>query len=40
MEAHLPGRKGAWGGNARDDRQFTNGVFWIWRTGAPWRDLP
>ncbi len=28
------------GGNARDTRQFINGVFWIPGTGAPWRDLP
>ena len=34
------GEKGTRGGNARDTRQFTNGVFWILRTEAPWLDLP
>ena len=24
----------------RDDRQMLNGILWILRTGAPWRDLP
>jgi transposase len=23
-----------------DDRRVLNGVFWIWRSGAPWRNLP
>ena len=40
LEPHLLGRKGTWGGNARNNRQFINAVIWILRTGAPWRDLP
>lgn len=34
IELLLPGRKGTWGGNARDNRQFINAVFWILRTGG------
>jgi transposase len=33
----LPSPKGRHG---HDDRLFLEGVCWIVRTGAPWRDLP
>jgi transposase len=31
-----PGR----GKHRADDRRVTNGIFYVLRTGAPWRDLP
>ncbi|MCL2707313.1 MAG: IS5/IS1182 family transposase, partial [Dehalococcoidia bacterium] len=29
LEPNLMGRKGTWGGNAKDNRRFINGIFWI-----------
>ena len=40
IEPNTIGNKGSQGGNAKDTRQFINGLFWILRTGAPWRDMP
>ena len=39
--AHLlPGKPGDVGRSAVDNRLFINGVLWMARSGAPWRDLP
>jgi putative transposase len=35
-----PGQENRPRKTARDNRLFVNAVFWIARTGAPWRDLP
>jgi transposase len=28
------------GGPRENDRRVLNGIFWVLRSGAPWRDLP
>jgi transposase len=42
IEPLLPGRVGkkARGRPRKDDRRVLNGIFFILRTGASWRDLP
>ena len=36
----LPGRPGQHGGVAKDNRNFVNAVWFVAKTGVPWRDLP
>jgi transposase len=40
IEHLLPGRPGGHGGVARDNRGFINAVWYVAKTGIPWRDLP
>ncbi|RMG69702.1 MAG: transposase [Bacteroidetes bacterium] len=43
IEPHLPTGKSGDGKRGRpraDNRQVLNGIIWILRSGAPWRDLP
>ena len=40
LSFHLPGKKGSIGRLAWNNRLCINAVFWILRTGTPWRDLP
>jgi len=35
-----PPHEGGRGRKAADQRQMLNGILWVLRTGAPWRDLP
>ncbi len=32
--------QGGWRSTGVNDRRVLNGIFWVLRSGAPWRDLP
>jgi transposase len=40
IEDLLPGREGAVGVTAKDNRLFVEAVLYRYRAGIPWRDLP
>ena len=40
LQPLLPPKKPRMGRPSKDHRTVINGILWILRTGAPWRDLP
>ena len=40
IKQFLPGTEATAGVTAQDNRLFVNAVIWVFKTGAPWRDLP
>ena len=40
LQPFLPPQKPRTGRPALDHRTILNGILWVLRTGAPWRDLP
>lgn len=40
LEPLLPPQRPSTGRPSKDHRTILNGILWILRTGAPWRDLP
>jgi transposase len=40
IEDLLPGRRGGHGGVAKNNRLFINAIYFLAKTGIPWRDLP